>query len=264
MRCSRCGHQFVGNPPSASNLDDAYGEGYYRSTAALETAPKGYVDYLANCEHRVVGFRSRLATVQKYCAPGRILDIGCAVGLFLVAAREGGWEATGYERSAWASQYGRVNFGVDIVTGNSTVDSFPGESFDAISMWDVLEHIEDPMSSIENVAKWLVPGGVVALSTVNAGALSARLAGKSWRHLAPPHHLHYFTLQSLMKMLNAHGFSLLEMRANGIFIDVDALSGWLRGFGAAVNAVVCNWRIRGIISHLNVLDEIDIVARLDA
>ena len=100
------------------DLDAVYGEDYYRPTAHTVSSPAGYEDYLANKDLRITGFRTRLETLQRYCPPGRVLDVGCAVGLFLVAARDAGWKANGYERSAWASQYGREHFGVESVTGH--------------------------------------------------------------------------------------------------------------------------------------------------
>jgi 2-polyprenyl-3-methyl-5-hydroxy-6-metoxy-1,4-benzoquinol methylase len=263
IRCHACGHQFVGNPPAVDALDAAYGEDYYRSAEFADIGQVGYADYLANVDKRIAGFRFRLEALEKYCAPGRILDVGCAVGLFLVAARDAGWNAVGYERSIWASQYGREHYGVDIVTGNSTIDIFPSASFDVITMWDVLEHIEDPVLAIENVAKWLVPGGILALSTVNAGSLGARLRGKAWRHFAPPHHLHYFNLRSLFTILTNSRFAPLAIRANGIFLDDVASNSGFRSLAKAINAVACHWRTRSVISRLNILDEIDVFARLN-
>ena len=120
--CPRCAHRFVGNPPTSEQLDDAYGETYYRAGGDADggSSNAGYADYLAKADKRLEGFRQRAARLARYTVPGSLLEIGCAVGLFLLAAREAGWRAVGYERSAWAANYGRQHYGLDIVIGDGS------------------------------------------------------------------------------------------------------------------------------------------------
>lgn len=261
--CPRCSHRFVVNPPSAEQLDAAYDESYYRAGSDAEgaAANAGYQDYLANADKRLEGFRQRAARLSRFSAPGRLLEVGSAVGLFLVAARDAGWHAVGYERSAWAARYGREHYGVDIVEGDGSANPFESASFDVVAMWDVLEHVADPAQIAAAAREWLRPRGLLVLSTVNAGALGARMAGEHWRHLAPPHHLQYFTRRSLRHLLAAHGFELVEETASGIFLDHGDDVRPMSGAAKVLNQAVGHWRLRPLVTHLNLLDELDIVAR---
>lgn len=263
--CPRCSHRFVCNPPTFEQLDDAYGEAYYRTGATADAdgvaSKAGYQDYLAKADKRLLGFRQRAARLARFTAPGSLLEIGCAVGLFLVAARDAGWRAVGYERSAWAAAYGRQHYGLDIVIADGSVAPFEPSSFDVVAMWDVLEHVLDPAQIIASARDWLRPQGLLVLSTVNAGSLAARLAGERWRHLAPPHHLQYFSRRSLRHLLATHGFDLVEEVASGIFLEQTPDRPFASRLAPALNQLVGHWRLRPLVSRLNLLDELDIVAQ---
>jgi 2-polyprenyl-3-methyl-5-hydroxy-6-metoxy-1,4-benzoquinol methylase len=256
-RCSSCGHLFVSQNVEDEILDQAYREKYY---AAADAGPSaGYADYLGNMERRMEGFRSRLHDILRYTgSSGTLLDFGCAVGLFVKVANDEGWHAVGYERSRWAADYGRRVFGVDIKLASDEADPFSEASFDVITMWDVIEHVQHPRSIMSLVRKWLKEGGIVALNTVNASSLGARLAGTRWRHFAPPHHLQFFSRRSLIRLLRDAGFRILHVSANGTCFEgrnSPVLAALRR-----LDDLVCHWRLRPIVTALGLLDEIEVVA----
>ncbi len=256
-RCSSCGHLFVSQRLEDGILDNAYQENYYATADAGSSA--GYVNYLAKAAQRTEGFRERLHDIVRYAGhPGSLLDFGCAIGLFVKVAKDEGWRAVGYERSSWAAEYGRRELGVDIKLGSNESDPFPEASFDVVTLWDVIEHVEHPRSIISLVRGWLKVGGIVALNTVNASSLGARLAGTRWRHLAPPHHLQFFSRRSLMRLLHDAGFRILRVRANGTCFEGSNSQGpaALR----RLNDLICHWRLRPIVTALSLLDEIEVIA----
>src|SRR4029453_10184497 len=178
-------------------------------------------------------------------------------GLFLKVAIEEGWQAKGYERSAWAVEYGRRVFGLDIELGSGDADPFAPGSFDVVTLWDVIEHVESPREIMSRVRGWLKERGIVALNTINASSVGARLAGPRWRHLAPPHHLQFFCRQSLKRLLHESGFRILDISTNGACFHP--------GIGARptpallrLDSVLCYWRLRPIVSMLDILDEIEV------
>lgn len=258
-RCRACTHLYVSEPVSKADLAAAYGRDYYEPADA--DAALGYADYLGSTALRLRGFADRLATVERH-APGRgrLLDYGCAVGLFVKVAAAAGWAATGLDRSEWAADYGRRTFGLDIVVSDGSHDPFAPATFDAISMWDVLEHLESPREVLGSVARWLKPGGVLGLNTVNASSLGARLAGPNWRHLAPPMHLQYFTRDSLHRLLHEFGFRVVSRTSQGVMLTgARPVGAWGRRL-PWVERAATHWRTKPLATALNLLDEIDIVA----
>jgi len=252
---------FVSSGLSPGELDKAYEHDYY--DAGGSPARKGYEDYLANASLRTRGFARRLSELEQHTNHrGRLLDFGCAFGLFLKVAVDAGWEAIGYERSAWAADYGRRHYGVTIQSGDGDREAFDPCSFDIVTMWDVLEHLEDPRAVVRSVASWLKPGGVLALNTIDNGSVGARLAGEHWRHIAPPHHLQYFTRASLTGLLRDNGFRVISRRSQGVMWGADRRRINLTGWRGVSEELVTHWRSRTLADVLHLLDEIDVVAVL--
>lgn len=141
--------------------------------------------------------------------PGRLLEIGSSVGLFLDEARRRGWEAVGIEPSRWAAE-SAVALGLDVFNG--TLDEFDARGasrFDVVASWDVLEHLEDPMRALRLTYELLVPGGFVIFTTVNLGGLGRKLLRGRWPWFMRMH-LHYFTRESLTRMVEAAGLQLIS------------------------------------------------------
>jgi 2-polyprenyl-3-methyl-5-hydroxy-6-metoxy-1,4-benzoquinol methylase len=258
-RCRSCGHLFVADAIAPRVLQDAYDESFYVN-ASSDTAPKGYRDYLATLEKRLGGFRRWFRTLEKIVGkPGRALDFGCAVGVMVKAAQDTGWNAIGFERSQWASDYGRKHFGVEIVTGDGASDPFPPDSFDLVTLWDVVEHLESPRDVLTMVHRWLRRGGWIAINTVDSGGLGARLAGEQWRHLRPPVHLQYFTRESLAYLLADRGFKVQQTMGNGVFLSART-GGPLGPFLQVLENSATHWRSRKLVDTLGLLDEVQMLA----
>lgn len=139
----------------------------------------------------------------------RLLEIGANVGLFLSVAQDQGWEARGVEPSAWAVRHGRERFGVDLRQG--TIESLdePDGSADVVAMFDVLEHLVDPVSALKALRPLLDDEGLLILSTVNAAGLHARVRKGDWPWFIRSH-LFYFTPRTLEAVLREAGFDLVE------------------------------------------------------
>lgn len=262
-QCGDCSHSFVLSGFSSEVLDQAYESDYYAASDSTERT--GYVDYLGNAPQRLLGFKQRLHELERFTSErGRLLDFGCAVGLFVKVATDAGWEAIGLERSAWAADYGRRQFGLTIVAGSEAeCADFKGR-FDMVTMWDVLEHLEDPRGVLRQVAHWLKPGGVLALNTVDSASLGARLAGEHWRHLGPPHHLQYFTRDSLRHLLRETGFRVLTVDSQGVMWGADRRRKHVVGWRAMIERLATHWRTQPLAHRLHLLDEVSIVAIREA
>jgi len=107
-------------------------------------------------------FRGRLERLARVAPRGRLLDVGCAEGLFMTEARARGWNVAGLELSKWASEQARER-GFDVRQGSVDDADFPPRSFAVIHMSHVLEHLPRPVTSLRKLRSWLAPKGVLAL-----------------------------------------------------------------------------------------------------
>ena len=161
----------------------------------------------------------------------------------------------------WAADYGRQTWGLLILPDIPSATAARPMGFDAITMWDVIEHLPNPHQVLEEAHSILRDGGYVALSTVNSSSLGAELAGRSWRHLVPPLHLNYFTRASLFRLLRLTGFEPVFQRAEGVCLRAAAPTALVEPLRGALEALLLHWRMQPLARALNLLDEIMVIAR---
>ena len=100
----------------------------------------------------------------------------------------------------------------------------PHNPIDVVCLWDPIEHLERPHAYVEELARILPPGGIVALTTGDIGSVVARLRGVKWRQIHPPTHLHYFSRLTLTKLLQLRGFRVLYARSCGQYRTLDTMA----------------------------------------
>jgi 2-polyprenyl-3-methyl-5-hydroxy-6-metoxy-1,4-benzoquinol methylase len=149
----------------------------------------------------------RLNQIRSYVMPGRLLDIGCSDGEFVAAAIRAGHDAEGIDFSgeavARAKSMGRP-------VSQYRAENFEGNGlYDTITAFDLIEHVRNPRSFVENVRRLCAPSGVFVLTTPDLGSWSRRLMGKRWYFYIPEEHLFYFTRDNIRSLLNATGFEVV-------------------------------------------------------
>ncbi len=212
IKCQKCGLIYVGNPPSQAEMAQYYQEDYY--TGGND---KVFQDYIGEKEIRVKSFRSKVKKILKYRTHGRLLDIGCAAGFFLEAAKNH-FDCHGVEFSEFSSQYARDEFGHHVITGDLLSAGFPREYFDVITMWDVLEHVHAPLDNLKEITRILKPGGILVISTGDATSINARIRKDRWALMAPPWHLYFFPKKLLQNKLIELGYTIVSFETNGNLI----------------------------------------------
>ena len=147
---------------------------------------------------------------------GRALDIGCGNGRFLDRIRRHGWDVVGVDTSAAAAAAARASFGITVHVG--PVEEAPIEegSIDFVHMSHVLEHLDQPVTTLRRVARLLRPGGRLYVETPNVESLGFRWAGQYWFALDAPRHLWLFGPVTLPRALVQCGFSVGHLSASGI------------------------------------------------
>lgn len=208
--CEHCGFAFVHPIPTQQELKQLYSRAYFRNEGKTD---RGYTDYDKDKEPMRSIFELYLSKLERLSEKKHIFDVGAATGYFLDIARSRGWKTYGSEISEYgASEASRR--GHQIIYG-SIVDKRPPEKMGAVTMWDVLEHVSDPLAYLRAANAMLEPEGILAINTVDRGSWWARFMGSRWHLMIPPEHLSYFTRESLEIALEACGFEPIEYRKIG-------------------------------------------------
>lgn len=143
----------------------------------------------------------------------KILDIGCAVGFAILAAKELGFECEGIDISKWAINYATKKYQLNVKECSvKDLSSDPNyhNKFDIILMFDIIEHLTDPITNLQAAHKLLIDKGFLLITTPNLESICARLFGRRYEPLDPDLHLHYFTRNSLLLTLKKSGFTPIK------------------------------------------------------
>lgn len=199
-RC-RCGFLFsCANRESGEFSPLRYNETYY------ETWGIGQGNQSPWYSGKIATFDKWLSKIDRHIpAGGRLLDIGCATGTFLERAQQKGWRVAGVEISLFASTEAKKKFNSAIWNGTLAAAHYSTEAFDVVTVFDVVEHLVDPVSFINEIWRILKPTGILVLTTPNTSSLSCQLLGKHWPQFKPEH-CSYFSGVLLSKLLAENRF----------------------------------------------------------
>src|SRR5438093_2137162 len=176
LRCRSCGTLFRADLPERDSLLEIYGPTYF-SDSSGPTRGQGYSNYLGEERNHRANAAARLDLLERHLLPGRLLDVGCAAGFFLDEARRWGWQCEGVELAPTMVEHARHGLGLTVHDLAFDEIDLESAAFDAITMWDYLEHSIDPVGDLERAVALLRPGGVLAVSTGDATSLAARVSG---------------------------------------------------------------------------------------
>ena len=224
-RCDACTLRFRHPLPGRDEMRAMYEDERYHESAYFENARAGYRQ--SSPEIRI--YRRALDDLAMFAPPGRLLDVGCATGVFLDLARAVGWTVCGAELSARHAAYARETFGLDVWEGDFGDAPYPPGSFDAITMWDFLEHVLDPIAVLAQARRLLAPGGTLLVFTIDTASLFNRMGDLLHRILgtrATPvlellydaRHNYYFTREALRRVLVRSGFRIDRWRADRAYL----------------------------------------------
>jgi 2-polyprenyl-3-methyl-5-hydroxy-6-metoxy-1,4-benzoquinol methylase len=186
---------------------------------------KVYYDEICAHDHRLEqvdrfpweGFLERLGTF--YPQKGRLLDVGSGTGYFLNLAKSKGWEVFGIDNSSFANNYSRQKYNLNIINGSLLEVNLAPGSFEVITLWNVLEHLNDPLAAINKIRGLLKDNGIFAFSVPNMDSFEARFFGKNWAVLRPKEkgHMYYFTPYAIDYILDTTGFRIEYLYSWGGF-----------------------------------------------
>ena len=194
-RCEQCG--LVATPQVG---DFEYAEDYFVGGEC------GYdFDSPASRAIDAARFECELAMLEKRGLRGSVLDVGCAVGTFLVHAKQHGWDVEGVEIADFAREEATRRLGIDIKRDLSLLPA--GRRYDLVTLHHVLEHIPEPA---EFLAREVAPtvGGLLLIEVPNFASLDAQVHGPGWKDLRLEQHLHHFEPETLRGIVTAAGFEV--------------------------------------------------------
>jgi SAM-dependent methyltransferase len=210
-RCGDCGLLVV---PEGLALDSA-GVSIYESVDESVFEIDGNDGYYFDDDTNLANSHRKLAFVERYLPHGsRLLDAGANFGYFLKTACES-YRASGFELSPTAAAWSRRTFGVANVAGSVYDPPKDGVPWDAVTSWDVIEHLADPETALRRLAGLLRRRGWLFLSTPDAGSLVARVLGRRWHYLDPVQHITVFSRANLEALLASTGYETVQMGSLG-------------------------------------------------
>lgn len=145
----------------------------------------------------------------------KVLDVGCGAGQLAGGLSRRGFAAAGIDTSKAAIAAAKKKFpNTDFRVGRIEGAVFPQSSFDAVTLFHVLEHVAKPLPILGAIRKVLKPGGVFLLRVPNIASFEARLAGRKWFHFDYPYHVLHYSPKALTRALERAGFSSIAIRHN--------------------------------------------------
>jgi SAM-dependent methyltransferase len=203
LQCQTCG---LGRTETSA-FDPAayYTEDYFSGRRA-----DGYSDYLGAEPVLRREFARSVDFIRRYRASGKLLELGCAYGFFLMEAARY-FDVIGIELAAEAAEHGR-RAGLNILQGMADAATLQRlRQVDVIVLFDVIEHLPDPRETLALCRDHLSPGGIIVITTGDFGSTVARLSGARWRLMTPPQHLWFFTQESMRRLAAGLGLSLEQV-----------------------------------------------------
>jgi len=250
VRCNRCGLVYTNPRPRAETIT----EGYRKAVDP---------DYAREDSSRSINAHLSLHTLKRYAHSGRLLDVGCATGYFLNAARLD-FETQGIELSEWAAKYAQERLRLDVVNAGLDDAPFAAGHFDVVALNDVIEHFTDPKAALVRIHALLRPGGLLYLVTPDIDSLSARLMRGRWWGLRPAH-VYYFSRKTLSALLRETGFEVELVKSYGRMFTWGYWLSRLKNYPAplyrAVSTVVETLGLDAKFLYIDTRDSMEVCAR---
>jgi SAM-dependent methyltransferase len=223
VRCPSCTLLYLDPWPTEEETRAVYGDSYFQNPRFMSGDSRslfGYADYIAERfikqEQYVHIVRVILGHLPPLDRPPRLLEVGCGFGYFLDTAFEEGFDVAGIEFNRHAVERLRQKYAFPILFGALEDMELSTGYYEAVAMFDVIEHLRDPFRALDRIHRTLAPGGLLIVATPNAESWVSRLLGKRLEDFRRTReHLFFFGHGSLTRILDRHGFDLVSVRSIG-------------------------------------------------
>lgn len=204
--CLNCGLLYTMPRPSKEKIGAYYKSDEYYSH---QENKKGFVPRLYEAIKKI-NLKHKFRLASRDLPVGKLLDIGCGVGDFLHVAENKGWQCTGVEPSEEAREIARQRIKGDLLYSED-LEQLPDQSFDLITMWHVLEHVDDLKWQVAQLQRLIKPEGRIVIAVPNYRSYDGRFYNAYWAAYDVPRHLNHFNKTVITKIFKTSGLSLVCM-----------------------------------------------------
>ena len=211
MECSFCTLRFTQDVPDAASIPLYYkSEDYISHT----NTSKGLVNRLYQFIRKRTMVRKR-KLVEKCTGikKGKLLDVGSGTGSFVKEMKENGWQVTGLEPDGDARKVASRQYQIELYDAGEFYRLSPG-SFDAITLWHVLEHVHDLSIYIRQLKTLLNEKGKLFIAVPNYTSFDAKVYKEYWAAYDVPRHLYHFSPQSMKLLMEKNGLKVVQVHSN--------------------------------------------------
>jgi len=209
VSCQSCDLVQVNPLPSKEQIEHHYDSDYF----------KNYDPYIANLSTHQAYFQKKLGQIEKRVGKKtmvvKLLDVGCALGVFLEMAKLKGWQTMGIEISKEAVEYCRKR-GLQIFADTIEGIKLPENSFDLVTCFQTIEHAREPIELAQAVFRVLKKGGLAVFTTPSYDVWTRKLMGRFWFGYRHWEHLFFFTPKTLRLLFEKAGFSKIEVKKDEV------------------------------------------------
>ena len=201
--CEDCGFTFTQGVPVEAEIGKYYETPDYIShTDTRKGAMNSVYHYVRSY---MLGRKARLVAKEAHRKTGRLLDIGTGTGYFADTMVRRGWKVEAVEKNPQAREFAKEHFGLE-VKPESALQEFAPSSFDVITLWHVMEHLEHLGEVWQQFHEMLTEKGLLIVAVPNCSSYDAQRYGEYWAAYDVPRHLWHFTPGTIQQLASRHGF----------------------------------------------------------
>ena len=205
VQCTGCRLTVIETAPPPASLDKYYPESYYGSGKVKFPVVIEFLTVLG-CKLRAQKVVQHISRTKSGLHVNKILDVGCGRANLLQHLKYLSCECYGTERANFPVD-GRLD-GIEIFKGSVAEGDYKNGYFDAVVIWHVLEHLNDPLDTLDEISRITREGGIIAIAVPNFSSLQSMLFKPDWFHLDLPRHLFHFNVKNLCQSLKQRGYSI--------------------------------------------------------
>ncbi len=207
-QCADCSLRFTQDVPDESSIAPYYQSSEYISHSNTD---KGLVNKLYQRVRKYTLQQKASLIIRNTSPKGNLLDIGAGIGAFPAEMKSKGWDITGIEPDEGARAQSKKLFGLHLLP-TSSLYQLPPHSFDAITLWHVLEHVQSLHEYVKQLKSLLKANGKIFIAVPNYQSLDADTYRNNWAAYDVPRHLYHFTPKAMKTLMNKHGLKIIDKK----------------------------------------------------